>query len=393
MKNYCLLFFIGLALISCGTSTENQTSTSANFHWEITDSVYYEHLGNPILSDVSADGSTFLVFDFSKDSILFINKSGEKFARIKKSGDLPDSYGFLLMPPSLYDNRTAMAIGGKGYHFYNSEGINTRKIPMTKGGPMAAMYLVGKQAHVVTINGQQKVLSKSLRENPYAWNEAAFYTNRLAIDIFDDTSGKVHSIIPFEEGSPFINGKGYIVSDYEPTFGTDGNKLYITHGADPTLYAYQLENDSTATLLYQKPLAYERFESIEALELSSIEPNSVTISGSTPSTRCIAVQGDHLIMLYYGGLPKDKEAELDRIYQSDEKAGEAFYEQLQIDYPNKFYIADKATGEKLAEIPVPDFVSGEGFIYKNGSIWMVKKPNPEVEEESYTYYQIKLVRE
>ncbi len=57
-----------------------------------------------------------------------------KFARIKKSGDLPDSYGFLLMPPSLYDNRTAMAIGGKGYHFYNSKGLNTRKIPMTKGG-------------------------------------------------------------------------------------------------------------------------------------------------------------------------------------------------------------------------------------------------------------------
>ncbi|WP_100630196.1 hypothetical protein [Algoriphagus formosus] len=380
-------------LFSCGESnqTEEGLEEMNPLSIEKVDSVDYKLLGDPILADVSQDGSHIMIYDYAGQEIITFDQAGNLLGKFSKTEDTPDAYGFMMELPGFLGNDQVVVNGMRGIFIYDLEGNQIKKIdhPESVGGA-AFMPQVGKSIETFTLQNQEFILSKSVRPRDTYPGEQAFYDRFRALEWVNVASGESTEIIPFETGSIFKNGKGYIESDYTPSFEWINSKLYISLGGEPILRVYDLA-DNTAKLDTTINLTIPEFKELPVRERNEFSEGSVALDGSTASIRNIHRVGNKLILHYYAGMDPEKVKEAGELWQSgnEEEAG-LLFDKLEAEVPKGFLVFDLETLQLLDRVDLPQGVNLGGFLAAGNSLWFQKAPSEEVEEDFVRIYEYKL---
>lgn len=390
--------FLLVILFSCGNEKSNEanqslgnSSSETNLILQKMDSVDYQILGDPILSDVSEEGSHILFYDYASSEIISIDLDGQLLGRFSKKEDTPDAYGFMMELPGFLGNNQVALAGMRGVFIYNLEGDLVKKIdhPESVGGA-AFMPIAGKSIETVRWNGKDYLLPKSVRGRDTYPGEQAFYDRFRALEWVDVASGESQEIIPFEEGSLFKNGYGYIVSDYTPAFEWVDERLYISLGADPKLHIYQFSENEfkrDTTILMDIP----GFQELVLTERSEFQEGTVSLNGSTPAIRNIHRINDLLVIHYFGGLDPAATEEAEQLWMSgNEEEAELLFEKLEREASKGLLIFDPETQKFLANLPFPLGVDEGGLSAGGNFLWFQKAPSEEEEEDFVRFYKYKL---
>ncbi|MDN3203082.1 hypothetical protein [Algoriphagus sediminis] len=394
-KNLLLLPIVAILICSCSTDSENTSSDPSeaiSYEWEIVDSLDFEYLGDPILGAVNESANRAVFYNYAESNILISDLEGNLIAEFKKNEDTPDSYGFMLELPGFFDNESITVLGMSGVFIYDLEGNLITKIdhPESIGGA-AFMSKVGKTIKTTSFGGKDYILSKSMRSHDSYPGEMKFYEDFKALELIDVESGESTEIVPFPEGSQFLNGMGYFLSDYEPAYTAKGNKLYVVLGGEPILHALTL-SESGATYDTLINLNIPDFEEIEGKELSAFSEGSITVTGSTPAIRDIHLVDGKILLPYYAGMNPAKMEEVMGIFESgDQEEAERIFEQYEEEVSRGVLVFDQNSLEYLGEIKMNDKLPSVTFASDGDFLWMQKAASEEVEEDFRRIYKVKIV--
>ncbi|SIO13058.1 hypothetical protein [Algoriphagus halophilus] len=384
-------YLLLLSAISCSEKSETIIEPTS-YSLEILDSLDLAILGNPLIADVKSDGSKFLFYDFASSDLIVTNAEGEIQSKFSKKEDTPDAYGFMMEVPGFFGSNQIAIVGMKGIFLYDYEGNLIKKMdhPESLGGA-GFMAFPGKHTESTEINGNDYLITKSVRSRDSFNGEMKFYNSFKALELINPESGSFTEMVPFEEGSMFLNGTGYYESDYAPAFETKDGKLYISLGAEQKLHVYNLSSEG-ASLDTAISFSIPGFETLVPKDLSEFSEGTVTISGSTPSIRNIHIIDNKILLHYYPGIDPEKMKEAELLWEQgkQEEAGE-LYEKLEAELDQGLLVIDQNSLKLEGIIPLPDNINKTGFTSANGFLWMEKAANEEQEEDFLRIYKVKIL--
>lgn len=383
-------YLLLLSAISCSEKSET-INEPTSYSLEILDSLDLTILGNPLIADVKSDGSKFLFYDFASSDLIVTNAEGEIQSKFSKKEDTPDAYGFMMEVPGFFGSNQIAVVGMKGIFLYDYEGNLIKKMdhPESLGGA-GFMAFPGKHTESTEINGNDYLITKSVRSRDSFNGEMKFYNTFKALELVDPESASFTEMVPFEEGSMFLNGTGYYESDYAPAFETKDGKLYISLGAEQKLHVYNLSSGGTS-LDTAISFSIPGFETLVPKDLSEFSEGTVTISGSTPSIRNIHIIDNKILLHYYPGIDPEKMKEAELLWEQgkQEEAGE-LYEKLEAELDQGLLVIDQNSLKLEGIIPLPKNLNNTGFTSANGFLWMEKSANEEQEEDFLRIYKVKI---
>lgn len=385
------VLFLVFALASC---SRQQTGSPESKTFELVkiDSVDFKILGEPILADVTKDGKQFLIYDFPSGEIISFDQEGQLLGRFSKKEDTPDAFGFMLELPAFLEKNEVIVNGMRGIFLYDLTGNQQQRIdhPESLGGA-AFMPMPGKSIETAKWKGEAFLLSKSVRTRDTYAGEDAFYERFRALEWVNVSSGQSQEIIPFEPGSLFLNGNGFILSDYTPALEWINDRLFIALGADPRLsvYNYTGENFQLDTTLV---LSIPEFLDLPPKGRHEIQEGTIILNGGTPAIRNIHQSGDKLLVSYFGGIEEEKENEAMRLWESgNEEEASLLFEKNQEEAAKGLLVFDQQTLAYLGTCKLPLGVDTEGFSSSDQLHWFQKKSSEVEEEDFIRLYAYKLI--
>ncbi|WP_192346480.1 hypothetical protein [Algoriphagus sp. Y33] len=394
MRNsFFSLILLGL-FSACGSPEENVTErdTSLKLEFELLDSLDLDFLGSPILASTNPEGSRFAFFDFPSKKIIISEKSGEILDTLSKNGDTPDAYGFLIDLPVIWENDKLIQVGMNGVFIYDQEGNMLKKIKHPEDmGAAAFMSITGKTSKIVQFEGVSYLLMNSIRtRNTYA-GEQKFYDTYKALEIVNLETGETTDFGPFEEGSLFRNGKGFIQSDYLPAFAENKGKLYLSHGGEPKVWIYDF-SPKNATLDTALALDIPHLFPIEGVDREELSEGNFSVNGGNAAIKNIFVQSGKILISYFPGLDPVEMVEAQKLWsEGKEEEGMALYRKLQEKSPPGILIYDENSLELLAQLDYPKNTNNGGHLADREFIYFQKAPAQDVEEDFLRVYKMKLV--
>lgn len=392
MKQLQLYLLVIVIFYGCADHKEKEQEILTSYSFQVVDSLDLKILGNPMITDVSPKADRFAFHDFANKEFIITDNLGSIVSRFSKKEDTPDSYGFLMEFPGFLNEDQLALVGMKGVFIYDLEGNMVKRLahPEILSGA-GFMSFPGKGLETITLHGKQYLLSKSVRTRETFAGEQIFYDTFRALELIDNEDEKFIEIVPFEQGSQFLDGNGYFESDYAPALEATDEKLYIVLGAEQRLIVYDLSSEGVKLDTIVQ-LSIPGFEKLTVTPRAEFSEGSITIKGNTPAIRNIHIVNGKLLIQYYGGVPEDKMKELEALWNSgNEEESEKIYNQVENEVKQGVLILDQNTLEVIGNLDFPDKVNKSGFASAGGFLWMEKAPNEEEEEDFLRIYKVKLV--
>lgn len=392
MKQLQLYLLVIVIFYGCADHKGKEQEILTSYSFQVVDSLDLKILGNPMITDVSPKADRFAFHDFANKEFIITDNLGSIVSRFSKKEDTPDSYGFLMEFPGFLNEDQLALVGMKGVFIYDLEGNMVKRLAHPESMGIAGfMSFSGKGIEIVSLNGKQYLLSKSVRTRDSFAGEQRFYDNFKALELIDIEEEKFIEIVPFEQGSQFLDGGGYFESDYAPALEATDEKLYIALGGEPRLNVYDLSPEG-AKLDTVVTLDLPGFGKLSVRPRAEFSEGSIMIKGGTPAIRNIHVVEGKILMQYYGGIPEEKMKELDVLYSSgSEEEAELLYEKIESEVNQGILILDQKTLEVIGNLDFPIGINVSGFASGGGFLWMEKAPNEEEEEDFLRIYKVKLV--
>ncbi len=391
MKQTLLILCSILLIISC---TENNTEEALQekvYEWETVDSLDLEFLGNPMLTAVSSEGNKLVFFDSPSKKIITADAKGKIIHTFSKLEDTPDAYGFMLESPGFYGENQVAVYGMNGLFIFDFDGTMQKKIPHPESlSGAGTMNFIGKSIETVMLNGQDYLIPTSVRPRSSFPGQQEFYDTYRALELVDVKAKSMTEMIPFEEGSHFKNGKGYIQSDYSPAYEAKDGRLYFVHGGDPQLYVYSLSPEG-AILDTTIQLDIPEFLLPEGKDRAEFQEGHVEIRGGSASVRNIHILDSLLLLNYYSGTDPLKSQEASALWQAgkEEEAREMF-QKIEEETAKGTLIYGLSDLSFLGNIGPPDKTGGGTYASGGGYAWFQKIPDPDIEEDFLRVYKMKL---
>lgn len=392
MKHLQLYLLVLIIFYSCSNPEKKEQEIPTIYSFEVIDSLDLQILGDPLITDVSPKADRFVFYDFANREFTITDSSGAILSQFSKKEDTPDSYGFLMESPGFVNENQLSLAGMSGIFIYDLEGNMIKKLahPETLAGA-GFMSFSGKGMETATINGKQYLLSKSVRTRETFPGEQKFYDSFRALELIDIEDEKFIEIVPFEQGSQFLDGNGYFESDYAPALEAAEGKLYIALGGEQRLNVYDLSPEG-AELDTVVMLDWPGFGKLPITPRAEFAEGTVIVKGGTPAIRNIHVVEGKILLQYYGGIPEEKMKELEALYSSgSEEEAELLFEKIESEVNQGILILDQKTLEVIGNLDFPRGVNLSGFASGGGFLWMEKAPNKEEEEDFLRIYKVQLV--
>lgn len=396
MRNsFFIAGFLSLVLFSCGTSEQKtETKPELLLNLELADSLDLDFLGSPILASSNPEGSRLAFFDYPSQKIIITDGAGEILDTLSKQGDTPDAYGFMIDLPVIYGNDKVIQIGMNGVFIYTQSGEMLKKIkhPEDMGGAVFSSR-TGKTSKIIRLNGTPYLLMNSIRTRETYAGAQEFYDTYKAIELVDLETGESLDFGPFEEGSLFLNGKGFIQSDYYPAFAENNGKLYLSHGGEPKVWIYDF-SPSESKLDTALSLDIPGLFPIEGIDRNELSEGSYSFHGGTAAIRNIFIQNGLIIISYYPGMdPKQMDQAQKLFSEGKEDEGRAIYNKLNRETSPGIFVYDETTLEFLGRLSYPEIANTGGLLANDEFIYFQKKPDPDMEEDFLRVYKYKLITE
>ncbi|WP_245189757.1 hypothetical protein [Lunatimonas salinarum] len=383
--------FILLFYAACTRPQKMTPQGAGNYSFEIVDSLDLAILGNPMLAGVSQTAGRFAFYDFPSREFVFTDPSGGIVGRFSKKEDTPDAYGFLMeFPCFLSDNQVAL-VGMQGVFIYDLQGNMVSKMahPETLSGA-GFMAFPGKGMKTLMLEGRPYLISKSVRTRSTFPGEQAFYDRFRALELIDIEGAHFWEIVPFEEGSQFLDGNGYYESDYAPAYEVVETKLYVALGGEDRLQVYSL-HPTGASLDTLIDLQIPDFGKLPVTPRESFSEGTIMINGGTPAIRNIHRVGGTLAIHYYGGISEETTKGLEALWLSgEEEEAERQYQQAEREVKQGVVLFDLTTMKVDGMLDFPEGTNYSGFASAGGYLWMERFPGEDVEEDFIRVYKVKL---
>lgn len=387
-----LILALSSGLFSCENKKTITETTPVELSFDLVDSLDLNILGDPIMASVNSTGTLISFYDFPSSETIITNPKGEIQNQFSKKEDTPDAYGFKLELPILWGEDRVILIGLKGLFIYDLGGNLVKKIDHAEAmGAAGSMSFSGLTAKIISLDGNEYLMSKSFRGRDTYPGEQKFYDTYKAVELVDLETGEMQDFGPFEAGSRFLDGMGYVQSDYEPAYNVSSGKLYLSHGSDPTLYIYDFTTEE-AKLDSAIHLDIPDFHEVEGLPRTEFSPGSVSINGGTAAIRNILILDGKILVHYYPGIdPKIMEEAMALWSSGKEEEGEALYIKAEADTKPGIMVFDEKDYSYLGTLDFPAGVNKDGFMADKESLYFQRTPDPEVEEDFLRVYKMKLI--
>lgn len=377
----------------CGSSEEKTASSETASSWEFVkvDSLQFEIIGSPIFTD--AEFGKILLYDGQKQEFIILDEAGTLINRFSKSGDSPDNFGFNLLLPGFLSETEIMMAGTLGVFVYDFSGNLVKKIPHPEpqSGGVFTSY-PGKSIDHFYRNGENKILSKSFRTLGSRLSDAEFYQKLRGIEVIDFQTGQATAMAPFPSKSRFLNGNGFIQSDFEPTVTASDSSVYVAFAGDPIVFQYSWNGDS---LKLEKSIALSLpdFGGITGQPLKMLEGVGASTNMMTAALRKVVTWRDKVLVQFFPGFSTEEMLALKEDYKNgDEVAAKAKTSKLYSERKMGMVIVDPFEAKQLGIIEFPTWLNPTGFILDGENFWFQKAFNPDSEEDFIKLYKVKLIQ-
>lgn len=376
----------------CGSEEEKKTGAETATSWEFkkVDSLQFEIIGRPIFTD--AEFGKILLYDGQKQEFIILDEDGTLINRFSKSGDNPDSFGFNLLLPGFLSESEIMMAGTLGIFIYDLSGNLVKKIPHPEaqsGGVFTS--IPGKSIDHFYRNGENKILSKSFRTFDYRLSDEEFYKKLRGLEVIDSQSGQARALAPFPPKSRFLNGNGFIQSDFEPTFAANDSMVYVVFAGDPVLHQYKWSGDSL-TLEKSIELMLPNFGEITGQPLKMLEGIGASTDMLTASLRKVVGWRDKVLVQFFPGFSTEESLALTEDYRSgDEEAAKSKISKLNSERKMGIAVVDPLEAKQLGIIEFPTWLNPTGFSLDGDNFWFQKAFNPDAEDDFIKLYKVQMI--
>lgn len=394
MKKYfsmiAVVSAIGFWSCDSGKNKQPESNSLGNFEFEKLDSVQVNLLGNPVLADAAF--GKILLFETKTREFIVLDQKSEIQSRFILSEDSPEHFGFPLLLPAFLTEDQVIIPGTKGIFIYDLQGNLKTKLrhPEALSGSTFTDF-PGYSIEPLWLANQPKILSKSFRTYDSYIGEKEFYPRFRGIELLNLQDSSSKAWIPFPENSRFLDGNGYIQSDFEPYFGADEQGIYLAFAGEPWLHRYAWLDDSLK-FMETLPLDLPEFSEIKGKPIEQLEGIGVSTNLSTAAIRKITSWNDLILVTFYPGLSTEQSESISIEFQKgNREEAMAKMKTILADRKMGMAIVDKNSFNQIGIIRFPPWVNANGFVLDGDDFWFQKAFNPEQEEDFLKIYKVKLI--
>lgn len=391
-KNLLILLLVSsFVIFSCEKKESVTETTPMELSIEVVDSLDLNILGNPRMASVNNGGTLVSFYDFPSSETIITNPKGEILHQFSKKEDTPDAYGFRLELPIIWGTDRVILIGMNGIFIYDLSGTLIKKIDHEEALSSAGTSSPpGVTAKIISLGGKEYLLTKSFRGRDTYAGEQKFYDTYKAVELVDLETGEMQDFGPFEPESIFLDGMGYVQSDYDPAYNVSNGKLYLSHGSDPKLYIYDLSPEE-AKLDTAIHLSIPDFFEVEGKPRAEFSPGSVTINGGTAAIQNIVILNGKILVQYYPGIDPKIMEEARALWSSgQEEQAETLYLKAEADTKPGIMVFDEKSFSYLGTQEFPAGTDAGGFMADKDFLYFQRIPAEDVEEDFLRVYKMKL---
>lgn len=385
MRFFVYIGFFFYLLLACGTGEDQANGSQTSlFNQRVTfeklDSIKIDYLGVPLVQDLDPTSKRVIFIDNKEFSpeIHVADFEGQILASLLKRGDVPDSYGALLAPLRIIGDSSFMAYSYNGFLTYDFNGKLQSRVKLKD-------FRVPNFSRNAMGFGMEKLGSKYLyidqgsRNIDYRRIDA--YNEMQLMNWLDPKTGEKEPFIQFPESSIFKSGKHFFRDSWAPAFTLADDKIYVIFGIEPVIYLY--ETSPPYSLLSNIPIDLEDYRYFTGSTDNSVDGTLRFTSGSVLNIK--KVDGYFIIAYFPGYSSSDKEAENEN---KSHKENLLFRERMLKKYAKRIAILD-GEGNRVSDF-VPDGLAPESMLIRNNELWMLEKPDEEVEQDYFRLFRLEL---
>ena len=386
MSRPFLFFVILTSLVSCEKKENKQSEksvTEVQISFEKLDSIQINYLGMPSVHDIDPESKKVLFMEHNGtgigEEIFVADFDGNILSSFIKDGDTRDTYGHIMAPLVIDGKNSFMAYGFNGFMRYDFDGNHISRVKIVDffnpGGGILGMGF-----------GMEKWGDKYFYANRGSRNadygDLDFFDKYHTMFLLDPTTGIRESIIPFPEKSLFKKGNFFFSDAWEPVFHISDNKLYIVFGLEPVIYIY--ENKAPFNLISSIPIELPDYHYFKGSDKYNDEDVRFFAHRRTSGKISNIKYVDNYFLLSY--FPGFDTADAEMSISGNANPG--FWTEMRKKYPSRIAILDNQ-GKVLNDF-VPDGLHETSMKVKNGELWMMGKPNGEVELDYFQIFKVGL---
>lgn len=360
---------------------EKAFAADIRISFEKLDSIQIYHLGNPVVHDLDP-GSKKVVFmennRYGKGEEIFVaDFDGNILSSFIKDGDTRDTYGHLMAPLVLDGENSFMAYAYNGFIRYDFEGNLISRVKIENFEGPGSFIVIGMGTGLQ--KSGEKFLHKSIDRN-FEFENKDFFANYYAMSLLDPKSGKREPIIPLPESSIFRRGDFFFNDAWDAVFYVEDDRIYVMFGLEPIIYMY--ENQAPYALISSIPLELPKYHYFKGAE--GYYKDDVRFYGQRRTSGKIARMqklDNFFIVSYFPGYDVE-DAEED--FSNNWSPG--FFERMREKYPTRIAVFNSRA--KMINDFVPEGLMAASLLKRNGELWMMGKPDGDVELDYFQIFKV-----
>lgn len=359
--------------------TKAGTSSNEKIVFEKLDSIRIDYLGTPTVHDIDPVNKRIIFMDHKENSedIHIADFEGNILQSFSKFGDKPDSYGGLMGTLNFTDTNRFLVYGYRGFLTFDMEG---RLKSLVKYDDF---HVPSQSRRSMGYNMErlgQKYLFINQGPSPQDLNE---YRAFKLLTLLDPLKGTRKPMIGFPEGSRFLNGNHYFFPCWFPVFTVHRSKIYTAFGIEPVIYVY--ETFPPHALVDSISLNLPNYRGYNGSE----NPSDIRVLGMcfvSGKIENIKKIGSLLLIGYFPGYA-EKDISINFENKTQEET-EYFQISMRKKYPSRIAIVD-SLGNVINDF-VPDNLSPSSMLLRDEQLWMMEKPDEEVERDYFRLFRVGL---
>ncbi|MEB2774959.1 hypothetical protein SYJ56_06560 [Algoriphagus sp. D3-2-R+10] len=395
MKIKLSLSYLAFLIFSCqskDSQTENITNEPPSYKLETLDSVTVRDILAKSFLFQTADEDHLIFRDVISSEIYVFDRVGNPVDKWKKTGDVPGSFSYTSGQITqdkagnlvVLDIMNGLKVLKKSGEVIQNFGIHQRQ------WSLGASISHFKSYQVIEKEGKEYLLySLDVIEEATGDYDPEFLQKRKTLLLTELETEETKTILPFPEGSQFLNGNVFFFNDFRPVFSYDEKfqMLYIAFQNEPIIYTYDWSG-AEPILKEKTPLDLDGFVPGKGFEKGVVSFAKISDYKINPyPSQIINLEkyGEDLLISYKPS-PSDK-GDL-ALVMADEVSKE-LRKKLNIETKTKTVVVTQK-GD-IIPLDLPEMNSYE-FSVIGDDIWWMKKYNGEEEQEDYTVYRSRLVK-
>ncbi|SHO61792.1 DUF4221 family protein [Algoriphagus zhangzhouensis] len=378
------IFFLLSLLIAaaCSSPETNEENVLPDLELDIQDSIQVDYIGLLNLMDVNPQRKSILLFDPQKMQFVISDFEGKIISEFKKERDAPDGFGFYPMAAGKFnDQGNIIIVSPQGIFEYDIEGNlqESKRVPRDEQLPFSGRFDALKEIQFVE---NKILLSGLIARGDFNKTKPEFYDNFLQLVWADPETGKFEQFLHLDSASIFQNNMSHEPGTLSANFAVNGNQLFVITGSDPFLNILNINPP------YQKQtriaLDLPNYKLNKGEDPKKADPQAISFDPSFGIINKMAKLDNMLFISYENGYD-DLDALAYQEIKSQEEWGE-YNERIGKKYKTHYLVLD-LEGNKLADFESPDQLN-KVFVSREGSLWFISKPNPDVEEDFVKIYKV-----